>query len=822
MTFLRPILIVIAFFLLDGTAAAQTAGDTKPTKSTESDPPAQTEASEKPALDKLDSEQINKKIEELETRIQVHQSVTDEEKAKTIGASLEEISLRINKIKTLRSAYKRFLTELDKKNQLEKEEDLLDIKLAAPVGRTIGQEPPYMLSFYDGLLDEKEVALQRKTTTSAAVKFAEMATAEAEKRFIQARQALQALKAKIENESSEIVTPEARWKLSGAKIDVELAEITLKSEKENQNQMGYRQIILDLTIQILSRQIEWVASRLQFDEADKENWLKQIADQRTQLTKLQQRLLDEQEEVKAKWLQAETKFADNVYLDKVQLLEEEVKARESWLNTYHIVLEQVGSMLRFLDHKEEVGRQRFELLKGEPERKELIAWKAATDSYINEMTKLVQLQENYQAALQSQIVALEKQLADPDVAPQIKVFLKERLQSNKRRAERRSEFISAILETIQRDQRFNKEINLKIKYGDWLDRLWAFMSKARVMGAIIIVAVAVLIAICVAVITNRFLHALVQRTKFHLDDKIFHTVVRPVWISIIIIGAIAGLRWAAPEPPIGSILEDVLSTVLIILWGFTLLKLFRTVSHDWIMHWRRQGRQGTEIIRLADNLARLIIILGAIFLFLTAWDINITPLLASAGIAGVAVALAAKETLSNFFGGVSVMLDQPFKIGDYIILDSGERGEVVEIGMRSTRILTRDEILIAIPNSVITNSKIINESAPKPRFRVRIKIGVAYGTDIDQMESILLDIANSHVMVVKQPTPRVRFRNFGDSSLNFELLCWSFKPEDKGRLIHALNSEIYKAFNANGIVIPFPQVDLNVNRLPGALPAAES
>jgi small-conductance mechanosensitive channel len=214
------------------------------------------------------------------------------------------------------------------------------------------------------------------------------------------------------------------------------------------------------------------------------------------------------------------------------------------------------------------------------------------------------------------------------------------------------------------------------------------------------------------------------------------------------------------------------------------------------------------MIRLGGNITRIVVLAGAIFFLLSLWKINITPLLASAGIAGVAVALAAKETLSNFFGGITVLLDRPYKVGDYIVLDAGERGEVVEIGLRSTRIITRDHVQVSIPNSIITNTKVINESAPEPRFRVRIRVGVAYGTDVDQVEEVLLSVSRDNPLVVTEPEPRVRFRTFGDSSLDFELLCWAHRPHDKGRIIHELNREIYKAFGRDGIVIPFPQRDV--------------
>ena len=218
-----------------------------------------------------------------------------------------------------------------------------------------------------------------------------------------------------------------------------------------------------------------------------------------------------------------------------------------------------------------------------------------------------------------------------------------------------------------------------------------------------------------------------------------------------------------------------------------------------------------------NNLVRLSLrVLTLVILFVLLWyaaayfGFSGTAVFASAGIAGLAIAMAARETLANFFGGISILLDRPFTGGDYIILDSGERGEVVDIGLRSTRILTRDEILICIPNSVITNVKVVNESAPAPRFRIRIKIGVAYGTDVEQVEEILMKLARENELAANNPIPRVRFRAFGESSLDFELLCWARRPEEKGRLIHSLNKGIYNALNEADITIPFPQRDVHL------------
>ena len=221
-----------------------------------------------------------------------------------------------------------------------------------------------------------------------------------------------------------------------------------------------------------------------------------------------------------------------------------------------------------------------------------------------------------------------------------------------------------------------------------------------------------------------------------------------------------------------------------------------------------------NLISLSIRVITLLVLFGLVWYAAGDFGLSVTAIFASAGVVGIAVALAARETLANFFGGVSILLDRPFKTGDYIVLDSGERGEVMEIGLRSTRILTRDEILICVPNSLITNIKVINESAPAPSFRVRIKVGVAYGTDINRVEEILIELAKKSDLAATEPEPRVRFRAFGDSSLDFELLCWARRPHDKGRLIHTLNSAIYWAFNDAGIVIPFPQRDIHLDPVP--------
>jgi MscS family membrane protein len=135
---------------------------------------------------------------------------------------------------------------------------------------------------------------------------------------------------------------------------------------------------------------------------------------------------------------------------------------------------------------------------------------------------------------------------------------------------------------------------------------------------------------------------------------------------------------------------------------------------------------------------------------------------------------------------------------------------VVQIGLRSTRIQTRDNVMITIPNSIITNTRIINQSSPKPVFRVCVKISVACGSDIRQVETVLAEQVRSNPLAAQNPEPRVRFRKYGDSSLKFELLCRAKRAHDRGRLIQDLNKGTYNAFAGSGIENPFSQRDVHL------------
>ena len=233
------------------------------------------------------------------------------------------------------------------------------------------------------------------------------------------------------------------------------------------------------------------------------------------------------------------------------------------------------------------------------------------------------------------------------------------------------------------------------------------------------------------------------------------------------------------------------------------------MSMEWMTRQKASNLLQKNTLPLFNNLGKIAIGLFGIYFIFLSWNININGILASAGVLGVVLGLAAKDTVSNFFAGIFLMADSPFKEGDYILLDTGERGYVKKMGLRSTRFMTRDDIEITIPNSVIAASKIVNESGgPDETERVRINIHIAHNSDIDDARSVLIDIAKNNKNVLKTPEPRVRFREFADHGLRLQLLFWIHKPESRGRTLDAVNTEIYKRFAEHRIIIPYPTMEV--------------
>ncbi|MCB1689182.1 MAG: mechanosensitive ion channel family protein [Halioglobus sp.] len=342
-----------------------------------------------------------------------------------------------------------------------------------------------------------------------------------------------------------------------------------------------------------------------------------------------------------------------------------------------------------------------------------------------------------------------------------------------------------------------------------------FLGDHVYLKALFVLLIAFTLARLISFLLSRLLGGLVKHGFHHLHESITRLLRAPLYWTVIAVGFLLALELAGPPAQLLVALRAIILSLLLIAWSTFAVRLTRVIMQN------MSSRHGAgHVIRqhtlpLFNNIALVTVISIAVYLLFHIWSIDMTAWLASAGIVGIAVGFAAKDTLANLFAGAFILADAPYKIGDYIVLENTQRGKVTNIGLRSTRILTRDDVEVTVPNSVIGNSSVINESGgPHVKYRVRVPIGVAYGSDIDLVRKVLMDIAEANDQVCREPEHRVRFRNFGPSALEFELLCWIEDPELRGRAVDALNCAIYQKFIDNHIEIPYAKRDVYIKGWP--------
>ncbi len=333
--------------------------------------------------------------------------------------------------------------------------------------------------------------------------------------------------------------------------------------------------------------------------------------------------------------------------------------------------------------------------------------------------------------------------------------------------------------------------------------------------AVVLVVLTIVVAKMTDWVISRLITRWARSTTTDLDDRIVEMLHRPLFLFVLLGGLALAADLLSLEGGIQRITFGALGTMAVLI-GFGLaMRVSRLTLETLSRHRDRFLFVQERTLPMFRNLSNVLLLgAGAYFLFLV-WGLDVTAWLASAGILGIAVGFGAKDTVANFFAGVFILADAPYTIGDFIVLNSGERGRVTHIGLRSTRLLTRDDIEVTVPNAVMGNTKIINETGgPHEKERIRIKVACAYGSDIDHVKQVLLDIAVRHEGVCIDPEPRVRFRVFGASGLELELLGWIDEPVLRGRITDALNTEVYRRFIKEKIEIPYMKQDVYVKEMP--------
>ena len=246
--------------------------------------------------------------------------------------------------------------------------------------------------------------------------------------------------------------------------------------------------------------------------------------------------------------------------------------------------------------------------------------------------------------------------------------------------------------------------------------------------------------------------------------------------------------------------------LIALLWGFS-----------WLSKWIERFIHKTLLYKDIDpgikgsmeRFSRYFVLIIGVLISLGSVGINLNSLTAFGAVLGVGIGFGLQNITQNFMSGIIILLERPIKKGD-IVQVGDTSGRILDIKARSTLILTRDDVVIIVPNSDFITKQVVNDSFSGDKLRLHIEVGVSYGSDVDLVTKVLMDVATTHEKVLNSPPPTVVLNNFADSSLNFTMRIWTSELWFADLLLSELRYEIVRKFHENNITIPFPQRDLHI------------
>ena len=314
--------------------------------------------------------------------------------------------------------------------------------------------------------------------------------------------------------------------------------------------------------------------------------------------------------------------------------------------------------------------------------------------------------------------------------------------------------------------------------------------------------------VVVLLVVPRVINRIDRMTPVEINLTYWRLLVAPLCWIIGVIGLYSTILQFPLSEDYTNRVNVALAVALTLAVVYAALRVFNVAIHTYYQQLREVRDPRTAYIGGVRKMVNIAMIALAGLIIAGQLGLKITPLLASLGIAGLAVALALQDSLSNLFSGFYLMLDQPVRPGDYVQLEDGQEGFVEEIGWRATRIRPFDNNLVIIPNSKLADSVIVNWHQPVPEMSVYIRCGVAYHSDLDEVERIAIEVAHQVQDRMegtnKEWDPIVRFKEFGDSNINFVTVLRVLDPTQRFVVEHEFMKALFRRFGEEGIEIAFP------------------
>lgn len=315
-------------------------------------------------------------------------------------------------------------------------------------------------------------------------------------------------------------------------------------------------------------------------------------------------------------------------------------------------------------------------------------------------------------------------------------------------------------------------------------------------------------------IIRRLLPRLSRRTPSPLDDALLKAVGSDIrWLVTLLILNFSTERLTFVSANIKFVLADIYFSLTLFLSVRIVWKTITKVSKWSTDSYTQQGRTGiAPLIQMLDRIGRIVLVVVGLTIFLSHFGVNVTAFAAALGIGGLAISLAAKDTVADAIAGIIILVDQPFRVGDRIEIQGvGTWGDVTDIGLRTTRIRTRDNRMVIVPNSIISNNQVVNYSFPDPRYRIETYVDIAFGTDIESVRRLLIDTISQVEGVLTDKPVDALYDDMSGDAMRFRLRWWIKSYADTRRMFDQVHTAIQHALDEAGI--KSPNIAENVNLL---------
>lgn len=307
---------------------------------------------------------------------------------------------------------------------------------------------------------------------------------------------------------------------------------------------------------------------------------------------------------------------------------------------------------------------------------------------------------------------------------------------------------------------------------------------------------------------ERYLLKFAEETKTGIDDRIIRGMRKPVFFGLLFLGMYFGIKIIEFPGSLEVYANKVLISIVALFFAYFGMKFVDFIISSWLINVvkRTKSKLDDVIFPLIHKIVGVLFFIIAVLFILSLWGVKIGPFLASLGIAGLAIGFALKDSLANIFGGLSLIMDRTFKVGDFVELDKNTKGRIVDIGLRSTKIRTVDNYVIVVPNGDLSNKKVINYAKLGPGTRIVIPVNVEYGADVGKVKKVLLDCVDMVDKEIRdaEKVAKVYLADLGEFGMQFKLIVPI--TNYKKRFVNAerLRVKVYENLRKYGIKIAYP------------------